>query len=190
MDNTTARAILSGFAEHRSAALVTLEITKWSWQPGVVLFPEAICAWCGDAMRSNRIWLVDHRAKKLNGQIDVTGGRLIREPASHPHVMSHGTICMHDARDVVSALFLGMSMAHSIWQNSYRADWDVRWKAWMVKMFDHDCKSTGRHGEMKAKLAEEMAKVEKAELVAAAPVFTGDGDPALIDVVFGTGITV
>lgn len=143
MTEDNAREVLREFAVHRLAQSSTA--TAWKWADGIYLFPQAICAWCGEAMTSNRIWLVDERGKKLRGQVTLSDGRLIKEAVDHPHAMS-GSICMGYATDAYQALFLAMSAntpgAHSHFKNT-GSDWKQRWRDWNVKMFDHACDSDG-----------------------------------------------
>lgn len=147
MNSETAGEVLREFSEHR-AKVVDGPHTEWKWSAGVVLFPDALCPWCGEVMHSNRIWLVNERMKKLDGQVALVEDKLVLEPPSHPHVRSGGYICMNSARDAYSALFLGMNFGHSHMQNDNPRTWQKVWKAWNVRMFDHACDAErqGIHG--------------------------------------------
>lgn len=141
MQTEQARQILQQFGEHRQTVARNKEC-RWSWATGVVLFPDAICGLCGGLMHSNRIWLTGPR--RLNGQIKLEDGRLVRELPSHPHADNTGYICMSSARDVHTALFLGMSTAHSLLQRKNGKNWRSVWEKWNVDKFDHECGSACR----------------------------------------------
>lgn len=114
---------------------------------GLFVYPEGICPFCEEVIKSNRIWLL--RQARLMGRwkISMSGrgrnrrGRLNKENRpSHPHVEGHGSngICLGAGNSEPDrALFFGMNPRGAYWV--YSSNGISRWYRWLRAVWDHDC---------------------------------------------------
>lgn len=129
-DNTNAGAmttILRRFEEHRQEA-EDPNRRDWRWSDGTLLFPEGRCCYCGEPVRSNRLWVVDQGW--LRGQLDVEKG--VFEKPEHPHAGTDGSLCLGDSDSPTDALFFGVNPNDPVMR-------DMNIPAWYAKMFGHTC---------------------------------------------------
>ncbi len=128
MNKTDAADILREFEEHRIFVESKLD-KRWLWRDGTLLFPEGRCCFCGGAVRSNRLWVIEEAW--LRGQLNVEADLAVWERPEHPHSGTDGGLCT-GGNDVLTALFFGINPADAI-----RRGMDI--KAWYAKMFGHVC---------------------------------------------------
>lgn len=179
MDKNAAGEIMREFGASRSTA--GRNDTRWKWDGTPIFYPDAICPWCGGAMHSTRIWLVDEHANELKGQIAIVDGKEVLEPPEHPHV-NGGKVCADKSgRSLQDALFLGMNTASMYWhladprmsdadiKKRYRHDpytmegmlkGKAKWCTWLKEKFNHVC------GESTVKAGLSLSQTESAELKA------------------------
>lgn len=131
MDKTEAADIMREFSENRQLS-TSGEDRRWRFTPGTFLFPEGRCCYCGEAVRSNRLWALDAvGGGRLFGQLNVAGKTAVFEKPEHPHAGTDGVLCT-GGHDVLTALFFGVNPGDVI-----RRGMDI--KEWYRKMFDHEC---------------------------------------------------
>jgi len=116
--------------------------TTWRWTNGIYLFPEGRCPYCRGIIHSDRIWVIEEDdfagRYRLTGRFKLSHGRLVREPADHPHV-NGGHICMGNSRSAAHALFYGMNPG-----SAYNAD-PIWWQRWMKRVWcGHECEELTR----------------------------------------------
>ena len=128
--NTGAMAtVLRRFEEHRQDA-EDPDRRDWRWRDGTLLFPEGRCCYCGEPVRSNRLWVVDQGW--LRGQLDVEKG--VFEKPEHPHAGTDGSLCLGGSDSPTEALFFGVNPSDPVIR-----DMDIQ--KWYAKMFGHTCHS-------------------------------------------------
>jgi hypothetical protein len=131
-DNKNAEAmttVLRRFGEHRQEA-EDPDRRDWKWRDGTILFPEGRCCYCGEPVRSNRLWVVE--SGWLRGQLDVEKG--VFEKPEHPHAGTDGGLCLGDSNNPIDALFFGVNPSDPL-----RRDMNI--PKWYAKMFGHTCNS-------------------------------------------------
>ena len=116
----------------------SVPVTGWTWQPGVVLFPEARCPFCQEVIRSKAIWIV--RNNYLLGQgVPVHGEKFVLDPPRHPHA-TPSAVCMGNATEALQALFHGLN-PESVYVDMYN---------WLEGPYwEHSCRQLerSRNGE-------------------------------------------
>lgn len=114
---------------------------SWRWSAGVILFPEGICPWCKENIRSNRIWKVVDRQLVGRWKVLADGKVALDDKANHPHASGGdrgGNICMGSAESVTAALFLNMNPNDCYWGSE-----KLKWHPWLREVWDHDCGALG-----------------------------------------------
>lgn len=108
----------------------------WSFQKGVIVFPEARCPYCLAILRSPSIWMA--KKGQLLGCWGLEKGKLVKKNVDHPHVFQGTGICMGNQKygDEMAALFLGLSP---------NPQYQRRMKLWLKTEFDHDCSKSSKN---------------------------------------------
>ena len=131
-DNQNAmRTVLQAFDEHRQH-VEDPSRRDWKWREGTLLFPEGRCCFCGEPVRSNRLWVVEQGW--LRGQLDIE--KAVFEKPEHPHAGTDGSLCLGGSNSSTEALFFGVNPADPVMRSL-----DI--PEWYAKMFDHVCGVAG-----------------------------------------------
>ena len=128
---TTFRKVAAVCLAHRQQRTLPSNV-KWAWIGTPVFYPESICPFCTDVIRSEGVWLFDgvNQTILLGGVFPRYGAKLVK--CGHPHAGCGGTICRGGHTTGISVL-ASMPTTNDMYMGR------IDMCRWLKRYWNHKC---------------------------------------------------